>query len=175
MASRVAVCLTGSRATADSIVARLHTAGFPYADISVLLPDALASHDVGHEKNTKAPEGAAAGASAGGVLGGTLGLLVGIGSLAIPGVGPFIAAGPILAALSGVAVGATVGGVAGGLVGMGMPEYEAKAYDGKLREGRILISVHADENADLDRAKEIFKNEGADSIGVTEEKEVKVS
>ena len=175
MASKAAVCLTDSRMSAESIVTRLHAAGFAYSDISVLLPDAAGAHDVGHEKNTKAPEGAAAGAGAGGMVGGTLGLLAGIGSLAIPGIGPFIAAGPILAALSGVAVGATVGGVTGGLVGMGIPEYEAKAYDGRLREGRALISVHGENSAELDRAKDIFKAAGAESIGVSEEKEVKLA
>lgn len=174
MASKAAICLTRSREAADSIVSTLNGAGFAYSDISVLLPDTPGSHEVGHEKSSKAPEGAATGAGAGGIVGGTLGLLAGIGSLAIPGIGPFIAAGPILAALSGMAVGATVGGVTGGLVGMGMPEYDAKVYDGMLREGRVLISVHTDDNVALDRAKEIFKNAGAESIGVTGVTQVKV-
>ena len=171
MSTKAAVCLTASRTQAESLVSRLHSSGFSYGDISVLLPDSTGGHEVGHEKSTKAPEGAAAGAGTGGIVGGTLGLLVGIGSLAIPGLGPFIAAGPILAALSGAAVGATVGGVTGALVGMGMPEYEAKAYDGQVRQGRVLVSVHAEDSKDLDRAKEIFEQEGAESIGVTGEKE----
>jgi len=111
-------------------------------DISVLLPDKRATHDFAHEHNTKAPEGAVTGASAGGILGGTLGLLAGIGALAIPGIGPLIAAGPVLAALSGAAAGAAVGGISGALVGMGIPEIEARSYEGKLRGGNILIAVH---------------------------------
>lgn len=173
MSSRAAVCLAGTRSSVESIVTRLHTAGFAYNDISVVLPDNAGWRSVAMDKQSKAPEGAATGASVGGVAGGTLGFLAGIGSLAIPGVGPFIAAGPILGMLSGAAVGATLGGVTGGLVGMGMPEYIAKAYDGKLREGRALISVHADESDELDLAKEIMKSEGAESIGVTEEKSAK--
>jgi len=133
-----------TEAQAERIVNELEAAGFDYGDISVLLPDRTGTRDFAHEKGTKAPEGAAAGAGTGGLLGGALGLLAGIGSLAIPGVGPLIAAGPILATLSGAAVGATVGGIAGALVGMGIPEYEAKLYEGRLRDGNILISVHAE-------------------------------
>src|SRR4029077_19156443 len=127
--------------------------GFPSNNISVLFPDKATTRDFAHEKHTKAPEGATIGAGTGGVVGGALGWLVGIGSLAIPGVGPFIAAGPIMAALGGAAVGATVGGLAGTLVGLGIPEYVAKQYEGKLREGNILISVHAESGKETDRAK----------------------
>src|SRR5437763_7574712 len=119
----------------------LRSVGFSDNDISVLFPDKQGTRDFAHEQHTKAPEGAVSGVVTGGIIGGALGWLVGIGSLAIPGVGPFIAAGPILAALSGVAAGGTVGGIAGALIGMGIPEYEAKRYEGKIREGNILISV----------------------------------
>jgi hypothetical protein len=155
---------------ADEIVANLKSAGFSDNDISVLFPDKDSTRDFAHEKNTKAPEGATMGASAGGVVGGTLGLLAGIGLLAIPGVGPFIAAGPIMAALSGIGVGAAVGGLTGGLIGMGIPEIEAKRYEGKIRDGNILISAHAETAAQITRAKEIFTSSGASDITSTSEK-----
>jgi hypothetical protein len=142
----------------------LKTAGFSNNDISVLLPDKGSTREFAHEKNTKAPEGAIAGVGTGGVLGGTMGWLVGIGALAIPGVGPFVAAGPIMAALSGAAVGAAAGGLVGTLVGMGIPEYEAKRYEGRLREGRILLSVHSNNSDETRRAKEIFERAGAEDI-----------
>jgi hypothetical protein len=147
-------------------------AGFTDNDISVLFPDKQGTRDFAHEQHTKAPEGAVSGGVAGGVIGGALGWLVGIGTLAIPGLGPFIAAGPILAALSGVAAGGTVGGITGGLIGMGIPEYEAKRYEGQLREGNILISVHADNSEEVSRAKDIFKNAGAEDISYTGEESV---
>lgn len=118
-------------------------------------------------KATKAPEGATTGAATGGLTGGVLGLLAGVGALAIPGVGPFIAAGPIMAALSGAAIGATTGGVVGGLIGMGIPEIEAKRYEDKLKSGNYLIAVHAHDGDETDRAKEIFKNAGADDISTS--------
>jgi hypothetical protein len=151
----------------------LRTAGFSANDISVLFPDKRSTRDFAHEQHTKAPEGAVSGGVAGGVIGGALGWLVGIGSLAIPGIGPFIAAGPILAALGGVAAGGTVGGIVGALIGLGIPEYEAKRYEGKIREGNILISVHADNSDEISRAKDIFKNAGAEDISYTGEKSVK--
>jgi hypothetical protein len=128
---------------AEQIVEGLQSAGFPASEISVLLPDTQGKHNIGHVKATKAPEGATTGAATGGVTGGVLGLLAGIGALAIPGVGPFIAAGPIMAALSGAAIGATTGGVVGGLIGMGIPEIEAKRYEDRLKNGNYLIAVHA--------------------------------
>src|ERR1700759_2216127 len=131
---------------ADSVVDELRDNGVLASDISVLFPDTRGTHDFAHEHSTKAPEGAVAGVSAGGVIGGTVGVLAGIGALAIPGVGPFIAAGPLLAALSGAAAGAAVGGLAGALVGLGIPEIEAKTYEGKIRGGNILIAVHADDD-----------------------------
>jgi hypothetical protein len=145
-------------------------AGFRSEDISVLLPDNVGTKDFAHEKHTKAPEGATAGAATGGVLGGTLGLLAGIGALAIPGLGPFIAAGPIMAALSGAAAGATVGGVTGALIGMGIPELEAKRYEGKIKGGNVLISVHSENSDQTKRAKEIFEQAGATDVSTAGEK-----
>src|SRR3982751_4560722 len=162
-------CIAKSHSQAERIVERLQSSGFGTSDISVLMPDTGGRHDFGHVKATKAPEGATTGATAGGVTGGVLGLLAGIGALAIPGVGPFIAAGPIMAALSGAAVGATTGGLVGGLVGLGIPEIEAKRYDQKLRNGNYLVAVHADESDDVDRAKDIFKNAGAEDISTVSE------
>src|ERR1700761_6949453 len=134
------------RATVDTATSRLKLAGFNSADISVLFPDKEGTKEFAHEKNTKAPEGAATGAGTGAVVGGTLGWLVGIGALAIPGVGPFIAAGPIMAALAGAGVGGTMGGITGALVGMGIPEFEAKRYEGMVKSGGILLSVHCDDS-----------------------------
>lgn len=163
------ICIVTSEAQATRIVSRLRLAGFLSNDISVLFPDTSGTRDFAHEQHTKAPEGATAGAGAGGVLGGTLGWLAGIGALAIPGLGPFIAAGPIVAALSGAAVGAAVGGLTGALVGMGIPEYEAKRYEGKIKAGNILISVHSDDGDQTKLAKEIFDQEGAQDISVASE------
>jgi uncharacterized membrane protein len=156
-----------SHSQAEQVVEGLQDSGFPVSEISVLLPDNEGKHDIGHVKATKAPEGATTGATAGGVTGGVLGLLAGIGALAIPGVGPFIAAGPIMAALSGAAIGATTGGVVGALVGMGIPEVEAKRYEGKLKSGNYLIAVHVRDGEEKDRAKEIFKSAGAEDISAT--------
>jgi len=156
-----------SHSQAEQIVERLQDAGFPVSEISILLPDNEGKHDIGHVKATKAPEGATTGATAGGVTGGVLGLLAGIGALAIPGVGPFIAAGPIMAALSGAAIGATTGGVVGALIGMGIPEIEARRYEDKLKSGNYLIAVHARDGQEKDRAKEIFKNAGAEDISTS--------
>jgi hypothetical protein len=172
MSKKSVLCLSTSPTQADIIVSRLNRSGFSYDDISVLFPDQRTTRDLAHEKNSKAPEGAATGAGTGGLLGGALGLLAGIGALAIPGVGPFIAAGPIMAALSGAAVGAAVGGITGGLVGLGIPEYEAKRYEGKVREGRILISVHVENAVQATLAKEILEKEGAEDISVTGEASV---
>src|SRR3954453_1986072 len=138
------MCIVNTRQQAESAVAALNNAGFRGNDISALLPDTDTTKDFAHVHNTKAPEGAVAGAGAGGALGGTLGLLAGIGALAIPGFGPLIAAGPLLATMSGAAAGAAVGGIAGGLIGLGVPEFEAKAYEAKIRGGNVLIAVHTD-------------------------------
>src|SRR5579863_1184763 len=149
---------------AERAVDQILAAGFSNNDISVLLPDNQSSKEFAHEKNTKAPEGTTTGVTAGGVVGGTLGVLAGIGALAIPGLGPFIAAGPIMAGLAGLGVGGAVGGLIGALVGMGIPEYEAKRYEGRLKSGGVLLSVHCDTSAEIARAKEILKHTGAEDI-----------
>lgn len=148
----------------EIIVDNLRSAGFSSNDISVLMADKGGTKDFAHEHHTKAPEGAAAGAGTGALLGGTLGWLAGIGALAIPGLGPLIAAGPIMGALSGAAVGGTVGVLTGALIGMGIPEYEAKKYEGKVKAGSCLISVHSDDSEETKRAKEIFERGGATDI-----------
>lgn len=149
---------------AERGVDELLMAGFSNGDISVLLPDNQGTRDFAHEKNTKAPEGTAVGVGTGGAVGGTLGLLAGIGMLAIPGVGPFIAAGPIMGALAGLGVGGALGGIIGALVGMGMPEFEAKRYEGRIKEGGVLLSVHCDTSAQIDRAKAVLEASGAEDI-----------
>jgi hypothetical protein len=153
-----------SRSAVENAVVALKDAGFPHSDVSVLLPENLGSKEIATEKNTKAPEGATTGAGSGAVIGGALGWLVGIGALAIPGLGPFIAAGPIMAALAGVGVGGAVGGVTGALVGMGIPEYEAKRYEGRLQKGGILVSVHCDTSEEIKRSKEILERTGAEDV-----------
>jgi hypothetical protein len=159
-----------SRTAAERCVDALLASGFRSDDISVLAPDQKATKELATEKNTKAPEGTATGATAGGALGGTLGLLAGIGALAIPGLGPFIAAGPIMGALAGAGVGAAAGGLIGALVGMGIPEYEAKRYEGRVKDGGILVSVHCDNSDWVDKAKEILKQNGAEDISSAGEK-----
>ena len=156
-----------SYSQAEQLVEELQAEGFPASEISVLLPDSEGRHDIGHVKATKAPEGATTGATAGGVTGGVLGLLAGIGALAIPGIGPFIAAGPLMAALSGAAIGAGTGGLVGALVGMGIPEIEAKRYQDKLKRGNYLIAVAVADGDEKDRAKEVFKNVGAEDISTS--------
>jgi hypothetical protein len=160
MSKKSVFCIATSRSQADRIVDHLKTESFSNNDISVLFPDMGTTHDFAHEKSTKAPEGAVAGAGTGVAIGGALGWIAGIGALAIPGVGPFIAAGPIIAALSG----ATLGAIAGGLIGLGIPEIEAKRYEGKIKQGNILISVHTEDVGDIARAKDIFIQAGAHDI-----------
>jgi hypothetical protein len=169
MSKKSVFCIATSRGQADRIVDQLKNANFSNNDISALFADKGTTHDFAHEKNTKAPEGAVAGASTGGVVGGALGWIAGIGALAIPGVGPFIAAGPILAALSGAAIGAAVGGIAGGLIGLGIPELEARRYEGKIKQGNILISVHTENSKEIDKAKDIFTQAKAEDICTTGE------
>jgi hypothetical protein len=170
MAGQAVLCIAKNEAQADRIVSELRDASFPDGDISVLFPDKKGSRDFAHEKGTKMPEGAATGAATGGAIGGTLGLLAGIGALAIPGLGPFIAAGPIMAALSGAAAGATAGGLTGALIGLGIPEYEAKQYESKVRGGNILISVHTDDGDERAAAKEIYAQNKAEDIATAGEK-----
>jgi len=158
-----------NRAEVENAIDTLVSEGFRSTDISVLLPENIGTKDFAHGKNTKAPEGAATGAGAGVVVGGTLGLLAGIGALAIPGLGPFIAAGPIMGALAGAGTGSVVGGLIGALVGMGIPEYEAKRYEGLIREGRILLSVHCDNSDWVKRARNILERTGARDISAAGE------
>jgi hypothetical protein len=169
MSNKSVFCIATSRDQADRIVDRLKIANFSNSDISALFADKNTSQDFAHEKNTKAPEGAVTGAGTGGAIGGALGWIAGIGALAIPGIGPFIAAGPIMAALSGAAIGAAVGGITGGLIGLGIPELEARRYEGKLKEGNILISVHTENSDQITQAKDIFTNSGAQDICTTGE------
>jgi hypothetical protein len=161
--------LYSDRMAAESAVNELVDTGFSNNAISVLLPDDQTTKDFAHEKHTKAPEGTTTGVAAGGAVGGTLGLLAGIGALAIPGVGPVIAAGPIMGALAGLGVGGTIGGFIGALVGMGIPEYEAKRYAGRLKEGGVLLSVHCDTADQITRAKGVLKGSGATDVSSTGE------
>jgi hypothetical protein len=153
-----------NRATAETAVNQFLASGFSNDDVSVLMSDIKSTKEFAAEKDTKAPEGTATGASVGAVVGGTLGLLAGIGALAIPGVGPLIAAGPIMGALAGVGAGGAVGGLVGALVGMGIPEYEAKRYEGRVKEGGILVSIHCDTSEEISKAKDLFKATGANDI-----------
>src|SRR6202012_5907751 len=160
------------RATAEAAVDRLLAGGFSNDDVSVLMSDNSGSKDFATEKNTKAPEGTTTGGGVGGVVGGTLGLLDGIGALAIPGVGPLIAAGPIMAGLAGLGIGGAVGGLVGALVGMGIPEYESKRYEGRVKDGGILVSVHCDTSEEISRAKDVLKQAGGEDIASSGEKSV---
>lgn len=161
--------LYATPATAESAVDHLLSIGFQNAAISVLLPDDESTRAFAHEKNTKAPEGTVTGVTTGGVIGGTLGLLAGIGALAIPGVGPLIAAGPIMGSLAGLGVGGAVGGVVGALVGMGIPEYEAKRFEGAVKDGGTLLSVHCDTSDEITKAKEGLRSTGARDIATAGE------
>ncbi len=169
--NKVVFGIFDSRMAVERAVDELKLRGFRQEDISVLLPNAEGSKNFAHEKGTKAPEGATTGAASGLVLGGTLGWLAGIGMLAIPGIGPFIAAGPLLASLAGAGIGGTVGGLGGALIGFGIPEYEAKRYESVLKSGGMLISVHADNSEWVSKAQDILKAAGARDISSsTEEK-----
>jgi hypothetical protein len=165
----VAYGIYTTREGTENAVDQLLAAGFRNEDISVLMQDNVGTKDFAHEKATKAPEGTATGAATGGVIGGTLGLLAGIGALAIPGLGPFIAAGPIMGALAGVGAGGVVGGIVGALIGMGIPEFEAKRYEGRIKSGGILLSVHCDNNDWASKAKDLLKQTGAEDVSSTGE------
>jgi len=165
-------CLAPTEEHAVRLANRLYNSGIADRNISMVHPDRSSARDVGHQNSTKAPEGAAAGASTGALLGGALGWAAGIGALAIPGVGPLIAAGPILATLSGLAAGGTVGGITGALVGTGIPEYEAKQYEGKLREGNVLFSVHVADSNEAARVRTLMTEEKAESISTGSEASV---
>jgi hypothetical protein len=166
---RSTLALVDSEQQARTVVERLTSGGFSQDDISVLFADKSSTREFAHEKETKLPEGATIGAGTGGTLGGIVGLMAGLGSLAIPGLGPFIAAGPVMAALSGGAIGAGIGGIAGALIGLGVPEYEAKRYQGAVKEGGVLISVHTDSADRAKEAKRIFEESGAHDISTTNE------
>jgi len=170
--TKAVFCIAKSTEQAELIVTNLKTAKFSNNDISVLFPDKGSTRDFAYEKHTKAPEGAAIGGAVGLGSGAVLGWLAGIGSLAIPGIGPFIAAGPIMGALSGAAVGAAAGSLSGALIGLGIPEYEAKRYEGKITGGCALISVHAASSEAIDQVKEIFEQANAEDISSTEEASV---
>ena len=170
MAKNTAVFgIYSNRFAVEEAVEHLRKTGFRNTDISVLFQDNQGTKDVAHEKNTKAPEGVTTGVVAGGLAGGVLGWLVGIGALAIPGLGPFIAAGPIMAALAGAGVGGAVGGLTGALIGMGIPEYVAKRYEGRVKDGGILLSVHSDDAQWTKKAKEILERAGAQDVSSTGE------
>lgn len=169
MKNKTVIGIVDSQQQAELAVANLQQVGFSAGDISALFPDTRGTRDFAHEHHTKAPEGAVTGVASGGLLGGTLGLLAGIGALAIPGLGPFIAAGPLMATLSGAAAGAAVGGVTGALIGLGIPEIEAKRYEGKLRSGNILLAVHVDSAEEQKRAESVLKQIGAHDVSSTAE------
>jgi hypothetical protein len=154
-----------SRPMVELAVEELKKAGFRNTDISVLFPENVGTKEFAIEKQTKAPEAASTGAGTGAVVGGALGWLVGIGSLAIPGLGPFIAAGPIVAALAGAGAGGLAGGIAGALIGLGIPEFEANLYEGRIKKGGILLSVHADDREWKNKGKDILERTGAQDIG----------
>lgn len=158
-----------SRRQVENAVDELKAAGFRNTDISVLFPENVGTKDFAVKKDTKAPEGTTTGVVTGGVIGGTLGWLAGLGALAIPGVGPLIAAGPIVAALTGLGVGGAIGGIAGALIGMGIPEYEAKRYEGRVKSGGILLSVHSDDSEWTKKAKTILERTGAEDIASSSE------
>ena len=172
MAKKAVFGIAKSESQAIDIADHLKVAGFTENDVSVLFPDKQGSKDFAHEQHTKAPEGAATGGASGAVLGGALGWMVGIGALAIPGLGVFIAAGPLMATLAGAAGGAAAGGLTGALIGMGIPEYEAKRYEGKVKDGNILLSIHTEDSKERDRAKKILENGGAVDISYTGEASV---
>jgi len=173
MAHTAVYGIYASRQDAEVAIDSMRASGFRAEDISVLFPDNEGTKDIGHEKHTKAPERATAGAAIVGLAGGALGWLAGIGAFAIPGIGPFIAAGPIMAALAGVGAGSVVGGLAGALIGAGIPEYEAKRYEGRIRSGGILLSVHCDSDLMISRAKEMLRHTGAEDIAAAEEAKVR--
>ena len=170
--AKAVFCTVKTSDQASRVVDQLKNAGFTSNDISVLMPDKSGTKEFAVDNETKAPEGAATGAGTGAVLGGGLGWLAGIGALAIPGLGPLIAAGPIMAALTGAAVGGTIGGLTGALIGMGIPEYEAKRYEGKVKGGSALISVHSEDSNETERAKNIFEAAGAEDIATSGEPSV---
>lgn len=169
MSNKAVFGIYSTRVDVENAVAELKAQGFRNTDVSILFPENVGTKDFAPEKATKAPEGVTAGVTSGAVIGGVLGWLAGIGALAIPGVGPLIAAGPIIAALTGLGVGGAVGGITGALIGLGIPEYEAKRYEGRIRSGSILLSVHTDDSAWMKKAETILRNTGAEDISSASE------
>jgi hypothetical protein len=167
--NRAVFGIYSTTAETERAVNALLQSGFSSQDVSVLMPDQQSTREFAVHKDTKAPEGATAGATTGGVIGGALGILVGLGSLAIPGVGPFIAAGPLVAGLAGLGAGGAVGGLIGALAGMGIPEYEARRYEGRVKDGGVLLSVHCETPGEVLRAKEVLKTTGAADIASSTE------
>lgn len=167
--NRAVFGIYASEVQAERAVNALVDDGFPSQDVSVLMPDQRSTREFAHHKDTKAPEGATAGATAGGVVGGTLGVLIGLGALAVPGVGPLLAAGPLVAGLAGLGAGGAVGGLIGAMVGLGIPEYEARRYEGRVKDGGILLSVHCETPGEILRAKEILNSSGATDIASSAE------
>jgi hypothetical protein len=172
MANKAVFGIVRTQTEAEALVVELQGAGFTRSDISVLFPDKGQSRDFAHKQGTKAPEGAIIGSGAGGVAGGVIGLLAGIGAIALPGLGALIAAGPVMAVLGGAAVGAAAGSAVGALVGLGMPEIQAKIYEGKLRDGNVLVAVHTDDAKQVDVAKKIYQSHNAEDVSVTSEASV---
>ena len=169
MANTSVFAIYNTKDEIERTVDALRAAGFRATDISVLWPENVGTKDLVHERHTKAPEGAAAGAGTGALIGGTLGWLAGIGALAIPGIGPFIAAGPIIAALAGAGAAGAVGGITGALLGYGVPEYEAKRYEGRVRKGGLLLSVHADNREWAKKAQDLLMQTGGQDISAADE------
>jgi len=167
--NKAVFAIYSTRAGAEHAAEMLLSSGFSTSDISVLLPENLGSKEMGTEKSTKAPEGSAAGAGTGAIIGGTLGLLAGIGALAIPGIGPLVAAGPIVATLAGLGAGGAVGGFTGALIGLGIPEFEAKRYEGRMQRGGILLSVHCETSEEIKRAKSVLEATRAEDVSSTSE------
>jgi hypothetical protein len=172
MKNKAVVGILRTQSETEELINELQSNGFAVGDVSVLFPNKGQTRDFAHIQGTKAPEGAMVGGGTGGIAGGVLGLLAGIGAIAIPGLGAFIAAGPLMALLSGAAVGAAVGSITGGLIGLGIPEIQAKAYEGKIQGGNILIAVHTEDSDQVAVAKRIFKARGAEDISVTNEAHV---
>jgi outer membrane lipoprotein SlyB len=172
MTNKAVFGILRTRSEAEALVGDLHAAGFSQSDISVLFPDKGATRDFAHQQGTKAPEGGLIGTGVGGIAGGALGLLAGIGAIAIPGLGALIAAGPVMAALGGAAVGAAAGGIVGALVGLGIPEIQAKIYEGKVKDGNLLVAVHTTDAKQVDTAKRIFEAHRVEDVSSTSEASV---
>ena len=172
MANKAVFGIVRTQTEAETLIVELHNAGFLHKDISVLFPDKGQTRDFAHKQGTKAPEGALIGSGVGGVAGGVIGLLAGIGMIALPGLGALIAAGPVMALLGGAAVGAAAGTATGALVGLGIPEIQAKIYEGKIKSGNVLVAVHTEDSSQVDTVKKLFATHRAEDVSVTSEASV---